>query len=73
MTYQEARSTLGHYGTLKSRVGIDSQLPFGHCALSLQAIADGVVSPSGTLYEKEAVVGYLVRENEKLGKWREVR
>lgn len=72
LTYQEARSTLGHYGTQKSRVGADSQLPFGHCALSLNPITrDAVVSPSGTLYQKESIVEYLVRENEKLKEWRQ--
>jgi len=70
-THQEARSTLTHYGTQSVRVGSDSQLPFGHCALSLNPITDAVVSPSGTLYEREAAVSYLMREMEKLKVWRE--
>ncbi|GMH47645.1 hypothetical protein TrVE_jg8283 [Triparma verrucosa] len=70
-THQEARSTLTHYGTQSVRVGSDSQLPFGHCALSLTPIMDAVVSPSGTLYEREAAVSYLMREMEKLRVWRE--
>ena len=69
-TYQEAASTLTHYGTQKARLGTDSQLPFGHCALSLTAIVDGVVSPSGTLYERSAAVEYLLKETEKLTDWK---
>ena len=34
-------------------------------------IVDGVVSPSGTLYERSTAVEYLVRENAKLSEWRE--
>jgi len=70
-TYQETNGTLGSYGTQKARIGTDSQLPFGHCALSLTPIVDGVVSPSGTLYERSTAVEYLVRENAKLSEWRE--
>jgi nitric oxide synthase-interacting protein len=69
-TYQESRDTLGGYGTQKARIGTDSQLSFGHCALSLTPIVDGVVSPSGTLYERSAAVEYLVKENAKLSAWR---
>ena len=38
--------------------------------MSLTPIADGVVSPSGTLYERSAAVEYLVKENAKLSEWK---
>jgi nitric oxide synthase-interacting protein len=69
MTSQEQSIHLSQ-GTLTTRLGKDSQLPFGTCPLSLQAASDPVVTPGGGLYEREAIVSYLVRENEKLAEWR---
>jgi nitric oxide synthase-interacting protein len=40
------------------------------CALSLQPVEDPVVTPSGGLYSREAIISYLVRANEELAVWR---
>ena len=44
-TYQEKKQS--GVGSISQRVGSDSQLPFGHCPLSLNRIKEAVVSPSG--------------------------
>jgi len=47
-------------GSIKQRLGTDSQLPFGYCCLSLHPVVDPVVSPSGHIYSREAIVEYLL-------------
>jgi len=69
MTSQETTIHL-QQGTMVHRLGGDSQLPFGMCALSLQPVEDPVVTPSGGLYSRESIVSYLVRANEDLAVWR---
>ena len=70
MTSQETSIHLSQ-GTQVHRLGADSQLKFGMCALSLQPVEDAVVTPSGGLYSKESIVSYLVSANEQLALWRE--
>lgn len=56
-------------GSIKQRLGTDSQLPFGYCCLSLHPVIDPVVSPSGHIYSREAIVEYLLTktlENKRL-------
>lgn len=55
-------------GSLSARLGSDSQLPFGYCCLSLQPIADGdaVVSPSGHIYGREAILEYLLEKTQEI-------
>ena len=54
-------------GTIHSRVSGDSQLKFGYCCLSLApTTADAVVSPSGHIYSKEAIVEYLLAKTKDL-------
>jgi len=53
-------------GSVHQRVGTDSQLPFGYCALSLTPVDDAVVSPSGTLYSREAILEYLLQKSREL-------
>jgi nitric oxide synthase-interacting protein len=55
-SYHEKQSM----GTVKQRLGTDSQLPFGYCALSLCPAEEPVVSPSGHIYSREAILEYLL-------------
>lgn len=48
------------YGTESQRLGTESQTPFGYCCLSLNPVVDAVVSPSGHLYSREAILEYLL-------------
>lgn len=56
---------MGH-GTQKVRYGKDSQTPFGHCCLTLQANTDPVVSPSGHIYSKAMICKYLLTKVKEL-------
>mmetsp|Transcript_19920 Transcript_19920/g.29800 ORF Transcript_19920/g.29800 Transcript_19920/m.29800 type:complete len:295 (+) Transcript_19920:105-989(+) len=58
------------YGTKTARVGSDYKLPFGHCRLGLQMAVDPVVSPSGHIYSREAILEYLLTQKEQLSKAR---
>jgi len=53
-------------GTIKIRLGTDSQLPFGYCPLSISPINDPVVSPSGHIYSREAILQYLVNRMQEI-------
>jgi nitric oxide synthase-interacting protein len=63
-TYGE-KKTAG-IGSLKQRLGTDSQLPFGYCPLSLTPIEDAVVTPSGRIYSREAILEYLLNKTKEL-------
>lgn len=58
-------------GTIKQRLGSESQLPFGYCALSLHPAEDAVVSPSGHLYSRESILEYLLTKSKELKTQRE--
>jgi len=65
-TYDERKKQVGEE---TNRLGGDSQLPFGHCNLTLTAISEGaesVVSPSGRIYGKEAILEYLLSKTRDL-------
>lgn len=53
-------------GTQSQRLGTDSQLAFGSCPLTLNAIVEAVVSPSGRIYEREAILEYLLKRTKEL-------
>lgn len=55
-------------GSIKQRFGTESQLPFGHCCLSLHPAEDPVISPSGHLYSREAILEYLLLKAKELKK-----
>lgn len=57
-------------GTKKKRAGVDSQTPFGYCALSLHPAVNPVASPSGHIYSKEVIYKYLLNKTEELKKQR---
>lgn len=61
LTYSERkRLKSSGYGTQSTRLTTESQLPFGYCALSTSPAAEAVATPSGHVYEREAIVAYLV-------------
>jgi len=59
-------SSYNSAGSLSTRLGTDSQLPFGYCALSLHPVVDGVISPSGRLYSKEFILEYLLTRTKEI-------
>lgn len=66
-TYAEknaANSSLG--GTTVQRLGADSQNPFGYCSLSLKPAEEPVVSPSGRVYSREAILEYLLLKTQEI-------
>lgn len=59
-------------GSKHQRLGADSQLPFGYCALSSYPAEDPVVSPSGHIYSREAILEYLLSKSKEVKKaWKE--
>lgn len=58
--------------SLKQRIGSESQLAFGYCALSLNPAENPVVSPSGRIYSKEFILEYLLTKSKELKKqWKD--
>ena len=51
VTYEELKKN--KYGSAEARFGVDSQLPFGYCHLTLGPVIEPVVTPSGHLYSRE--------------------
>jgi len=45
---------------------VDSQLPFGYCALTLCPVVEPVVTPSGHMYSREAIFEYLLAKTQEL-------
>jgi nitric oxide synthase-interacting protein len=73
LTYYERNKKFASYGTKTVRISTESQLPFGHCALSISEAVEPVATPSGHLYSREAILSYLLSQtvhirqaNEKL-------
>lgn len=59
-------------GNLKQRIGSESQLAFGYCALSLHPAENPVVSPSGRIYSREFILEYLLTKGKELKKqWKD--
>jgi hypothetical protein len=54
------------YGTKEARFGVDSQLPFGYCALTLAPVVEPVVTPSGHIYSREAIFEHMLTKNQEL-------
>eukprot|EP00596_Hydrurales_sp_CCMP1899_P002719 CAMPEP_0119037342 /NCGR_PEP_ID=MMETSP1177-20130426/5664_1 /TAXON_ID=2985 /ORGANISM="Ochromonas sp, Strain CCMP1899" /LENGTH=271 /DNA_ID=CAMNT_0006998511 /DNA_START=147 /DNA_END=962 /DNA_ORIENTATION=- len=54
------------YGTASQRLGTESQTPFGHCCLSLNPVVDAVISPSGHMYSREAILEYLLMKTKDI-------
>ena len=62
-TYSKA----GDYGTTSQRLSGISQRTFGHCCLGLApAKEDPVATPSGHIYERSAILEYLLTKTQEL-------
>jgi nitric oxide synthase-interacting protein len=67
LTYSERkRLKSSGYGTQSTRLTTASQLPFGHCCLSSSSAVEAVSTPSGHIYEREAIVSYLLEKSREL-------
>ena len=63
-TNHERKKGIG--GTQRAHLTAHSQLPFGYCSLGLGPITDGVATPSGHLYNREAILEYLLAKGREL-------
>mmetsp|Transcript_38120 Transcript_38120/g.93662 ORF Transcript_38120/g.93662 Transcript_38120/m.93662 type:complete len:325 (+) Transcript_38120:149-1123(+) len=54
------------YGTVVQRLGKDSIKDFDVCSLCLQPCKDPVITPQGILYEREAVLQYILKEKQRI-------
>ncbi|XP_066843244.1 nitric oxide synthase-interacting protein-like [Anser cygnoides] len=73
-TYHEKRkdTAASGYGTQRLRLGRDAVKDFDCCCLSLQPCRDPVVTPDGFLYEREAILQYLLQQRAELARQRKV-
>lgn len=69
-TYHEKRkdTAASGYGTQRLRLGRDAVKDFDCCCLSLQPCRDPVVTPEGFLYEREAILQYLLQRRTELAR-----
>eukprot|EP00930_Biecheleria_cincta_P087365 TRINITY_DN76607_c0_g1_i1.p1 TRINITY_DN76607_c0_g1~~TRINITY_DN76607_c0_g1_i1.p1 ORF type:complete len:340 (+),score=70.75 TRINITY_DN76607_c0_g1_i1:58-1020(+) len=56
------RAGAGFATSKKEVMGTDCFLPFGHCALTLKAPKDAVVTPQGYIYDRAAIVECLLQQ-----------
>jgi nitric oxide synthase-interacting protein len=67
LTNYERRQYSKPYGTTAARLGKGSQLTFGDCTLSLHPAKDQpVATPSGFVYERAAILEYLLTKTQEL-------
>jgi len=52
------------YGTLHARLGADSMKPFDCCSLTLQPCREPLISPDGFIFDKEAILNYILDQKE---------
>lgn len=68
-THHEKSQYSKSYGITAARLGGSSQSTFGHCALSLHAAKEHpVATPSGFIYERAAILEYLLTKTQDLKK-----
>ncbi|KAJ7989987.1 hypothetical protein DPEC_G00310180 [Dallia pectoralis] len=69
-TYHEKRkdTAASGYGTQSVRLGKDAIKDFDCCCLSLQTCRDPVVTPDGYLYEKQAILEYILHQKKEIAK-----
>lgn len=53
------------YGTLERRIGKDSVKDFDCCCLTLQPCREAVITPHGFLYDKEAILEYIIHQKKE--------
>lgn len=56
------------YGTLHARLGADSIKGFDCCSLTLQPCKNPVVTPNGYLFDREAVLEYILAQKKEIAK-----
>lgn len=63
-TYNEKRkdTKASGYGTQSMRLGKDAVKDFDCCSLTLQPCRDPVLTPHGILYDKEAILEYVIAQ-----------
>ncbi|XP_066564943.1 nitric oxide synthase-interacting protein isoform X1 [Amia ocellicauda] len=69
-TYHEKKkdTAASGYGTQSVRLGKDAIKDFDCCCLSLQPCRDPVVTPEGYLYEREAILEYILHQKTEIAK-----
>ncbi|CAI5682372.1 nitric oxide synthase-interacting protein [Oreochromis aureus] len=69
-TYHEKKkdTAASGYGTQSVRLGRDAVKDFDCCCLSLQPCRDPVVTPDGYLYEKQAILEYILHQKTQIAK-----
>ncbi|CAL1284152.1 unnamed protein product [Larinioides sclopetarius] len=69
-TYHEKKkdNKAGGYGTIQNRIGKDSVKDFDCCCLTLQPCRNPVVTPDGYLYDKEAVLEYIIHQKKEIAR-----
>ena len=70
LTYTEQKQyNKGDYGTTSKRLGKESQYAFANCCLSLHPALDHpVATPSGYIYERPAMLEYLLTKTQEIKK-----
>ncbi|XP_075038202.1 nitric oxide synthase-interacting protein [Mixophyes fleayi] len=69
-TYYEKRkdTAASGYGTQTVRLSRDAVKDFDCCCLSLQPCKDPVVTPDGYIYEKEAILEYILHQKREIAR-----
>ncbi|XP_048868904.1 nitric oxide synthase-interacting protein [Brienomyrus brachyistius] len=69
-TYHEKKkdTAASGYGTQSVRLGKDAIKDFDCCCLSLQPCRNPVVTPDGYMYEKEAILEYILHQKTEIAK-----
>ncbi|XP_015665680.1 nitric oxide synthase-interacting protein [Protobothrops mucrosquamatus] len=69
-TYHEKRkdTAASGYGTQNVRLSKDAVKDFDCCCLSLQPCKDPAVTPDGYLYEKEAILEYILHQKKEIAR-----
>ncbi|XP_049642159.1 nitric oxide synthase-interacting protein [Suncus etruscus] len=69
-TYHEKKkdTAASGYGTQNIRLSRDAVKDFDCCCLSLQPCHDPVVTPDGFLYEREAILEYILRQKKEIAR-----
>uniref|UniRef100_A0A8C6UED9 Nitric oxide synthase-interacting protein n=1 Tax=Neogobius melanostomus TaxID=47308 RepID=A0A8C6UED9_9GOBI len=69
-TYHEKKkdTAASGYGTQSVRLGKDAIKDFDCCCLSLQPCKDPVVTPDGYLYEKQAILEFILHQKTEIAK-----
>ncbi|KAL7069900.1 hypothetical protein ACQ4LE_010860 [Meloidogyne hapla] len=65
-TYHERRkdASVSGYGTLHERLGKDSMKSFDCCSLSLQPCREPLISQQGHIFDREAILNYILDQKE---------